>query len=100
MQSRVQMALAIFSWTAWQSIRAQPMAIARDAREKFARLTEAFPGCRRLRSYSLSGWPSKSGDAAFSKAFKRVLGVAPKEYRRNVAAVRSGCNSAHWDLRS
>jgi AraC-like DNA-binding protein len=23
-------------------------------------------------------------DAAFSKAFKRVLGVAPKEYRRSV----------------
>jgi AraC-like DNA-binding protein len=27
-------------------------------------------------------------DAAFSKAFKRVLGVAPKEYRRNAAAAR------------
>ena len=24
-------------------------------------------------------------DAAFSKAFKRVLGMAPKEYRRNAA---------------
>ena len=27
-------------------------------------------------------------DAAFSKAFKRVLGVAPKEYRRSAAEAR------------
>ena len=27
-------------------------------------------------------------DAAFSKAFKRVLGVAPKQYRRNATEAR------------
>jgi AraC-like DNA-binding protein len=27
-------------------------------------------------------------DAAFSKAFKRVLGVTPKQYRRNAAEAR------------
>jgi AraC-like DNA-binding protein len=27
-------------------------------------------------------------DAAFSKAFKRVLGIAPKEYRRSAAEAR------------
>src|SRR6266436_957551 len=29
-------------------------------------------------------------DAAFSKAFKRVLGMAPKEYRRSAAEARRG----------
>jgi AraC-like DNA-binding protein len=29
-------------------------------------------------------------DAAFSKAFKRVLGVAPREYRRSATEARRG----------